>query len=319
MALNIFGFYNGLTEHSRGYPYLERYGHVLNEIALFQVAIQANGDLLGVPSLHLVHEARQMGVKVYIVLTNLTAAGMFSTPILSRLIWDERFSSHVFSHLRNLLSQYQLDGVNFDLEKAAPQDRQGFTQLIYSWTQRLKRENYRVTMDVPAKTRDDPMDVWKGAYDYQALGQFVDTLILMTYEEHWPASPPGSVASLPWVSQVLDYTLANVSRRKVLMRIPIYGYDWIEGGLGKAITYQRAMERAKRYGAPLKWDDRQRSTYFQYESGGKRHTVYFEDLHSLREKVDLAVRQGIQGVAIWEMNLSYPEIWEAIKPYALRY
>ena len=318
MALSLFGFYNGLSEQARGYPYLQRYGNLLDGIGLFQVAIQSNGELSELPSKRLINEAREMGIKVYLVLTNLTPQGRFSTPILTRLIRDERFASTVKSNLRNVLNQYRFDGVNFDLEKAAPQDRNAFTQFVYFWTRQLKQENYLVTMDVPAKTWDEPTDVWKGAYDYRALGQIVDAIILMTYEEHWPASPPGSVASLPWTRQVLDYALQGISAQKVYMGVPIYGYDWVEGGSGKVVSHRRALELFKRFGAPLLWDNLQRSTYFRYESMGKRHTVYFEDLRSLREKLDLAQQHQIRGIALWEMNLSYPDLYETLRPYARR-
>lgn len=315
MALNIFGFYNGLTEQERAYPYFQRYGQLLDEIAFFQIPIQANGELLGHPSRKLINEAHQHGNKALVVITNLTAGEQFSTSLLTRLVRDPAFSTRVYQNIRNLLNQYRLDGVNFDLEKAAAQDRNLYTQLIYNWTMRLKQDNYRVTMDVPAKTGEDSTDIWKGAFDYRALGQIVDEIVLMTYEEHWPGSPPGSVASLPWVNQVLDYALTTIPAQKINMGVPLYGYDWVQGNGAKVISYRRATALASRHGAPLRWDAQQHSTFFNYESGGKRHTVYFEDLRSLKEKLDLAIRRGIKGVALWEMNLSYVDLWNALQIY----
>lgn len=315
MPLSLFGFYNGLTERERAYPYFQRYGYLLDEIAFFEISIQANGDLTAHPSRKLVDEAHQMGSRALVVITNLTPKGQFSTTLMSQLVRDPAFSNRVYQNIRNLLNQYRLDGVNFDLEKAAAQDRNLYTQFIYNWTMRLKQDNYRVTMDVPAKTGEDTSDIWKGAFDYQALGQIVDEIVLMTYEEHWPGSPPGSVASLPWVSQVLDYALRNIPAQKVMMGVPLYGYDWTQGNGAKVISHRRATELARRMGAPLQWDAQQHSTFFTYESNGKRHTVYFEDVRSLKEKLDLAIRRGIRGVALWEMNLSYPELWTTLQTY----
>lgn len=315
MAINIFAFYNGLTEQERGYSYFQRYGQLLDEIAFFQIPIQPNGELAGHPSRKLINEAHRKGVKAYVTITNLTPSGQFSTPLMTQLVRNPAFSSQVLQNIRNLLSTYRLDGVNFDLEKAAPQDRNLYSQLIYNWTVQLRQDNYRVTLDAPAKTSDDPTDIWKGVFDYQVLGQIVDEIILMTYEEHWPGSPPGSVASLPWVSQVLDYALANIPAQKIVMGVPLYGYDWIQGNGAKAISYRRATELARRMGAPLQWDAQQHSTFFRYSSEGKQHTVYFEDLRSLKEKLDLVIQRGIKGVALWEMNLSYPELWTTLQTY----
>ncbi|MDA8228787.1 MAG: glycosyl hydrolase family 18 protein [Desulfitobacterium hafniense] len=315
MALQVFAFYNGLTTQTRGFTYLQRYGYAIDELGIFEVSIQNDGSLSGVPSRQLIDAARNIGIKVYLVVSNLTPQGRFSTALMSRLFRDQDFANRVLRNIRDVLGQYRLDGVNFDLERTAPQDRNLFTRLIRNWTNVLKRENYTVSLDAPAKTSDDPTDVWKGAFDYGALGQIVDFIILMTYEEHWPGSPPGSVASLPWVNRVLDYALTQIPASKIYMGIPLYGYDWVEGGGAQVISRRRALEVARRFGAPLQWDSQQRSTFFRYESAGRRHTVYFEDLRSLREKLDLAVRKNIKGIAIWEMNLSYPEFWQALNPY----
>ncbi|MCB8818739.1 glycosyl hydrolase family 18 protein [Desulfosporosinus shakirovi] len=318
MPLNVFAFYNGLTEQTKGYPYLKRYGNGIQELAIFEVSIQSNGAILGRPSRQLIEEAHTMGIKVYLVISNLTRQGQFSTALMGRLVREQEFANLVWRNIRNVLVEYQMDGVNLDLEKAAPADRPLFSQLIQTWSAMFKEANFVVSIDVPAKTSSDPLNAWRGSFDYRPIGRAVDEVILMTYEEHWSQSEPGSVASIPWVTQVLDYAIANIPRDKIYMGIPMYGYDWPEDGTGKVIGYQRATELARRYGAPLQWDARQHSTYFRYETRRVRHTVYFEDPRSLREKLELATQKGIRGVALWEMNLSYPQFWEVLQTYIKR-
>ena len=318
MPLNVFAFYNGLTEQTKGYPYLKRYGNIIKELALFEVAIENDGTLRGRPSRRLINEAHAMGIRVSLVVSNLTKQGQFSTTLMSRLVRDQEFATLVWRNIRDVLVDYQLDGVNLDLEKTAPADRRLFSQLIQTWSRLFQRANFIVSIDVPAKTESDPLNVWRGSFEYKSIGQSFDEVILMTYEEHWGGSPPGSVASLSWVTQVLNYAIANIARDKIFMGIPLYGYDWPEGGTGKAISYQRAIELAQRQGAPLQWDATQHSTFFRYETGGVRHTVYFEDPRSLREKLELAEQKGIRGVALWEMNLSYPRFWEVLQMYVKR-
>lgn len=318
MPLDIFAFYNGLNEQTKGYPYLKRYGNSINELALFEVEIQNNGTIKGRPSRRLINEAHAMGIKVYLVVSNLTAKGQFSTAIIGRLVRDQEFATLVWRNIRTILVDYQLDGINLDIEKADPADRQLYSQLIQTWSRLFRSANFIVSIDVPAKTGSEPLNPWKGSFDYRSIGQSVDEVILMTYEEHWGGSPPGSVASLPWVTKVLNYAIANIPREKIYMGIPLYGYDWPEKGTGQVIGYQRAVELARRQGAPLQWDTAQHSTFFRYESGGVRHTVYFEDPRSLREKLELAQRMGIRGIAVWEMNLSHPRFWEVLQMYQQR-
>jgi len=315
MPLQVFAFYNGLTEQAKGYPFIKRYGNIINQLAIFQISIQNNGTLLGRPNRRLINEAHAMGIKVILAVSNLTPQGLFSTALLGRLVRDQDLASLVWQNIRNVLVDYQFDGVNLDLEKALPADRTLFTKLIQTWSTLFKRANFLVTIDIPAKSSDDPLDIWKGSFDYKAIGQAVDEVIIMTYEEHWSASPPGSVASIPWVTDILNYTIANIPPQKIYMGIPLYGYDWSERGGAQVIGYQRAVELARRHGAPLQWDARQHSTFFRYETMGVRHTVYFEDPRSLRDKLDLAGQKGIRGVALWEMNLSYPSVWDVLQTY----
>lgn len=318
MPLNIFAFYNGLNEQAKGYPYLKQYGRIINQIALFQISIQNDGTLLGSPSRTLINEAHAMGIKVLLTISNLTPQGQFSTALLGRLVRDHDFANLVWQKIVNLLVQYQCDGVNLDLEKAPPEERAHFSRFIQTWSAMFRRSNFLVTIDVPAMSDSEPSDIWKGSFDYQALGRAVDEVILMTYEEHWPASPPGSVASIPWVANILNYALAVIPAQKIYMGIPLYGYDWPERGNAQVISYHRAIDLARRYGAPLQWNHIQHSTFFRYETRWGRHTVYFEDPRSLKDKLDLAESKGITGVAIWEMNLSYPQVWEVLKTYASR-
>lgn len=319
-VVEVLGFYNGLDERAKGYPYLIQYGSLLDYLAIFQMPIQANGELEGAPSRQLVQQAQQQGIKTLLVVSNLTARGQFSTPLLSRLLRDQEFSSRVYQNIRNMLLRYQLDGVNLDLEKAAPEDRLLYTRFIDRWTRQFRRENFLVTIDVPAKKEDAPTDEWQGAFDYRALGQMDFTgIILMTYEEHWAASEPGSVASLPWVNQVVDYATANIPASKLFLGIPLYGYDWVVGGRGQAIGYERSMELARRYGAPIQWNERQHSAFFRYTAeDGRRHIVYFENRQSFGEKMAVVRRRNLRGIALWEMNLSYPEFWRSLQTYIER-
>lgn len=315
VALNVIGFYNGLNEQARGYTYLRRYGSLLDYLAVFQIGIRENGSLSGALSQNLVRDAHAMGIKVLLVFSNLNIQGQFSTPLMTRMIREPQFADLVWQNIRDYVVSHQCDGVNLDLERARPEDRTLFSRFVNNWGERFQRQNFFVSMDVPAKFKDEPAKAWTGPFDYHSISQNLDAIVLMTYEEHWPGSSPGSVASLGWVTRVLDYALANMPANKIYMGLPLYGYDWTEGGGAQVISRRRALEVAQRFGATSRWDDDQHSTYFTYENRGRRHTVYFEDPRSTREKLDLARRKGIRGVAIWEMNLSYPEFWEVLREY----
>ena len=85
MPLQVFAFYNGLTEEAKGYPYLKRNGSIIHQLGVFEIPIQNNGTLLGQPSRRLINEAHAMGIKVILAVSNLTPQGKFSTVLMA--VW----------------------------------------------------------------------------------------------------------------------------------------------------------------------------------------------------------------------------------------
>ena len=64
-------------------------------------------------------------------------------------------------------------------------------------------------------------------------------VVLMTYDEHYFGGAPGSIASMPWVENVLKYATGTISSKKLLLGIPGYGYDWASTG-SKTVTFKNA-------------------------------------------------------------------------------
>jgi spore germination protein YaaH len=178
--------------------------------------------------------------------------------------------------------------------------------------QKLKPLGYVVTASVPAKAYDNPKNSWNGAYDYAALSNYVDTLVLMAYDEHWMGGTPGAIASIGWVEEVLDYSVTVVPRSKLYLGVAAYGYDWASSG-SKAYSINGCYNVASKYSATIKWDNTSKTPYFNYtDDKDISHSVWFENGQSLGYKLDLAKSYKIQGIAIWRLGLENTDYWKAI-------
>src|SRR5690625_67835 len=94
---------------------------------------------------------------------------------------------------------YQLQGINLDFENVYLHDKDMLTQFVRELTPLMHEQGLVVSMDVTIRGGSE---MWSLFYDREALGQIVDYMIVMTYDEHYAASPvAGSVASLPWVEK----------------------------------------------------------------------------------------------------------------------
>lgn len=310
--MEVLGFLS-VDGGPRGIEMLQQFHRALTYLALFHYPLDSSGEISGSPDQTLIDTVHSYGLDALLVLSNFTGK-QFNPYIMRTVLTYQDVRQNLLQNLTYLLDNHQLDGVNLDLENMFPEDRNLFSAFLGSLASTLHGRGKLVTISVPALLRDEPQAHWKGAFDYGAIGQVVDRVVLMTYEEHWPASEPGPIASIPWVTGVVNYATSKISPDKLYLGLPLYGYDWaLDGSLGKSITYRLAMELLSRYGAQLEWDDVAQVPHFSYtDSQGMGHSVWFENVRSVAAKVNLARQFGLKGLAIWEMKLTFPEFWQYI-------
>ena len=99
-----------------------------------------------------------------------------------------------------------------------------------------------------------------------------------------------------------------------MMGIPNYGYDWelpYKRGETRAelIGNVEAVRIASENGAEIQYDEKVQSPYFTYWSGGKQHEVWFEDVRSIRAKMELVREKWIRGFGYWNLMRSFRANW----------
>lgn len=156
-------------------------------------------------------------------------------------------------------------------------------------------------------------------HDYPAHGRIMDFIFFMTYEWGWSGGPPMAVSPLNQVRRVLDYAISVVPKDKIMMGIPLYGYDWtlpyVPGGRwAKSISSQQAIELAARYGVSINYDHVAQAPFFHYtDEQGNRHEVWFEDARSIQAKFNLVKELGIRGFFYWVLGRDFPQNWLLIQ------
>ena len=81
-----------------------------------------------------------------------------------------------------------------------------------------------------AKTYDSTTNSWNGAFDYKALAPYLDKIMIMTYDEHYPGGTPGPIASINWYKSVIEYAVSVIPKEKIYLGAAAYGYDWSSKG-----------------------------------------------------------------------------------------
>ncbi len=226
------------------------------------------------------------------------------------------------SIIRELLTYanlYELQGINIDFENVYLEDGDKLTQFVRELTPLFHEQDLVVSIDVTIRGGSD---MWSNFYDREALGQLVDYMMVMTYDEHWASSPvAGSVASLPWVEKGISDIIQHdhVPSSKLLLGAPYYTRIWteyVEDGQQKVSSRALGMTSTREWietnGVELVFDDQAGQWYGELIEGTTTYKVWLENADSMRARADLVNEYDLAGIASWRRGFETPDIWQAI-------
>ncbi len=291
----------------------------INTISPFWYSMNANGLLTarsGARDRDLVQAAHDAGLLVMPTISN-----SFDPQRVHQVLNDDSLRAlHVQIIVYEVLT-LQYDGIDIDYEAMLAADRDLFTQFIGELAAALHRYDRLLSVAVQAKTRDLASWDGVGALDYAALGEQADEIRVMTYGWCWRngctgGQPPGPIAPMHWVSDVMAYAGSQIPSSRLVMGIPLYGYDWGpqsngQGLQGTALNWHDVQQLIAEHQPTVQWwqaDERGavQEHWFTYGDG---HTVVYADYDSVGVRWALAQQMGLRGVALWYLGSDDPRIW----------
>lgn len=239
--------------------------------------------------------------------------GAWSYDSVAPILHDpERRKQHV-REIVDLVLSNDYAGIDIDYEELRAGDRDEFSTLVRELADALHAHDRTLSVAVFAKASERGYDERNAAQDYAAIGRAADQVRLMGYDRHWSTSPPGPVAPVDWIRDVLDYARSTIPPEKIVLGVPLYGYDWSQGR-GEPVTWNEATRIAQRHDARIRFDEESRSPWFHYtDADGQRHEVWFENAASSRAKFEVADRSGIGGVYLWMYGPADPATWPRLR------
>ncbi len=133
----------------------------------------------------------------------------------------------------------------------------------------------------------------------------------MAYDEHWRTGEAGPIASLPWCKKVLDYAQKRIPAHKLIMGLPLYGRAWQVETYAKALKYPQTIDLCQQISCAVKMTETG-EPFFEYQMPATVK-VYFEDRHSLVNKVSLYNKSSVSGIAFWRVGQEPRDIWTQIR------
>ncbi|GKX31972.1 spore germination protein YaaH [Vallitalea longa] len=301
--------------------YVEEVGDSLTYINVFSYQVNEDGMLTPLDGVEpVINAAYSERVAPLMVITNIDDGG-FSIDTATAILNDEEVQDKLLDEIIATMKEKGYLGVDFDFEFLGAENRQPYIDFLKKAKKRLKDEDEKYTLSVALapKIRDDQVGILYEGHDYKAIGEIVDFIFIMTYEWGWSGGPPRAVAPINEVRRVMEYALDNIDEDKIMMGIPLYGYDWtlpyVEGGkFAKAIGFTQGPELANKYNVEIQYDEKSQSPFLTYtDEEGKQHEVWFEDARSLQAKFDLVKELGLRGFFYWVLGRETPQNWELVE------
>ncbi len=210
--------------------------------------------------------------------------------------------------------KYKLNGINIDFEKISSDTGIHFIQFLRELS--VKCRNNGIVLSVDNYV---PMP-YTAYYDREEQGKIVDYVITMAYDEYHAGSEvAGPVASIGFVKDAVNNTLAEVPKEKTIIAIPFYTRLWKETADGEVSSESFSMTPAenilKENEAEPVWDEAYGSYYAEYEKDGTVYRMWQEEDKSIEEKLKVIYDADVAGIAAWKLGLEKESTWNVITRY----
>ena len=145
------------------------------------------------------------------------------------------------------------DGIDIDFEAKQPQTVSYFSTFLKGLYQRLGSKYVYCSIEARMPITDRfgydatsiPADATEYANDYSALNKYCDRVEIMAYDQGYidailnksRAAPYVPVADPAWVENVVSLAAQTIDKKKILIGIPTYGYEYSVTPAGQGFQY----------------------------------------------------------------------------------
>jgi spore germination protein YaaH len=308
---------------------LHRHIDQISIVAPGGYSVDEDGIVWGQVDARVIRLARERNIPVIPLIVNPG----FNQETLSRFLNNETARQRAVATLLEECRRHRYHGIQVDFENLSINDRDAYTRFVRELGTALRREGFSISAAVVHRPDElaGPTGYhrwlfrnWRAGYDLKALGEIVDFISIMSYNQHTRRTPPGPQHGMPWMREVVEYFRSQVPADKLSLGIITGGMRWYTSqedritpemarSYSNTLTHEAALGLLDRHGATLRWDDEQKVSYTYYSNGGTFEWVFLEDARSFAPRLELVDEYGLRGFSVWVLGTEDPGIWEVLR------
>ena len=275
--------------------------HGLATLGVAAVGITPDGRSVASPApgtTSLVAVAHAHGLRAELLLSNYSdELGDFDPRAVRRLLTHPDRVRRVAGLMAGHVAAGGWDGVQVDLERMTRAQGAGLVQLVRELQSLMPAEK---SVSIAVSASGTVRAYRDRGYRLGALGRAVDTVALMTYDQHGPTwSGPGPVGARDWQERCLEVALTKVPAATLDLGIAGYGYTWPVSGTGRTVTVKQARRLVADDGAEAVWRPGPGEWTATLSDGT---VLWWSDARSYVVRERMARRAGLHGLALWRLG-----------------
>lgn len=249
---------------------------------------------------------KQNGVKIIPTIFN-----DFDGQRTSDFLKDRQKYQMQIQQLINLALKEGYKGYDLDFEEMNPADKELFSEFVSKFAAKLHERNLKLVVSVHAQSGALSDRSATKAQDLGQISKYADFIRVMIYDYHNTKTGPGPITLIENYKQVLEYTTRIVPAEKLVVGLPLYGYQW-NSNKNSPVEYQTVQEIIEKSKASSKRDEVSYEQVINFFENGIENIVWMEDAESVIYKIKIAREYGIYQFIFWRLGGEDLSLWEKI-------
>ena len=325
-AIRVIAYYSGSSEKLEQYP-VEKLTHIIYSFSHLKGNKLDIGNEKSITTVKKMVELKKRNPALKVI---LSLGGWGGCATCSDVFSEEKDRKDFAISVKELLVEYQADGIDLDWEYPAvegfpghtykPEDRPNFTSLVKQLRETLG-ENYEISFAAGGFEK-----FMEEAIEWEKVASLINYVNLMSYDlvhgfskstgHHTPLySTNDQLLSADWgVRQLME---RGVPKEKIIIGAAFYGRFWenvpnVNNGLYQPGKFLKSLSFsnietliATDKTFQFFWDDVAKAPYL-YNSDKKLFVTY-DNRTSIELKTRYAMDKKIGGIMFWELSLDDPK------------
>lgn len=297
-------------DQERSFNSLSASNHKLNFISPVWYSLEPDGRIKLIEGMDLEQlkiKAKDQGVSLLPTVFN-----SFDPKRVSLIINNQTQKQVAIDNLVKIAEDNQYLGWDLDFEELKLADKDAFSEFVKDLAKNLHQKGLLLSVSVHTQKGGLSDRESARAQDWVVLGKEADYIRIMAYDFHNIGTAPGPITPIDDLKAVLKKAVSEISSEKIILGLPLYGYNWIQGGQNTVTDYQTMKEDSKKLNFNLTRDNDSRSLTAKYKDNNVNNTVFVEDATSTVYKIELARKMGVYQFIFWRLGGEDPSLWVSL-------